>query len=83
MLNPAAGLWIAWALCFAGERYIAGRSSKKLLWAAGGIILFMAAVYICRMVLYFPDRPPYVYTKDNFLSHWVPGYGQIVKKLVG
>ena len=61
-LNPAAGLWALWALWFAFERYIRGRKCKGLTWALVGIALFMITVYIVRMIRYFPDKPPYVYT---------------------
>lgn len=82
-LNPAAGLWVAWALCFAFERYIRGRKSKMLIRALYGIALFMIVAYLIRMGMYFPDRPPYVYTRDNLLSRIIPFYEEMVRHLIG
>lgn len=82
-LNPAAGFWVLWALWFAFERYIRGRKCKRLTWALAGIALFMITVYIVRMIRYFPDKPPYVYTGNNLFSRIVPGYRDIIKYLLG
>lgn len=82
-LNPAAGLWVAWAVCFAFERYIRGRKSKMLIRALYGIALFMIAAYLIRMGMYFPDRPPYVYTRDNLFSKMIPFYEEMVRHLIG
>lgn len=82
-LNPAAGLWGLWALWFAFERYIRGRKCRGLTWALCGIALFMISVYMIRMVRYFPDRPPYVYTPNNLFSRIIPGYRNIIKHLLG
>ena len=82
-LNPAAGLWGLWAVGFAFERYIRGQKCKGLTWALCGIALFMISVYLIRMVRYFPDRPPYVYTPNNLFSRIIPGYRSIIKHLLG
>lgn len=82
-LNPAAGLWVAWAVCVAFERYIRGRKSKMLIRALYGIALFMIAAYLIRMGMYFPDRPPYVYTRDNLFSKMIPFYEEMVRHLIG
>lgn len=70
-LNPAAVFWVVWAMLFAYWRYGKGRRSKTIVWMACGIVLFMILAYIIRMELYFPDRPPYTYTKDNLFSRWL------------
>jgi len=82
-LNPAAGLWGLWALWFAFERYIRGRRQKGLTWALCGIAVFMIIMYAVRMIRFFPDRPPYVYTGKNLLSRIIPGYREAVKRLLG
>lgn len=82
-LNPAAVLWVAWVLLSACNRYIKGGKSKKLNWMIFGILFFMVAVYIIRMKLYFPNKPPYVYTRDNLFERILPGYGKIVGYLTG
>ena len=67
---------------FAFERYIRGRRSKILVWALYGIGLFMIVSYLVRMGMYFPDRPPYVYTRNNLLSKLIPFYEEMVKHLI-
>lgn len=80
-LNPAAVFWVIWALLFAFERYVRNKRPKGLGMAACGILLFMVAAYIIRMNMYFPDRPPYVYTGNNLFARTVPGYEKIVRQL--
>lgn len=82
-LNPAAVFWVIWALLFAFERYVRGRRPKIFGWAACGIVLFMVMAYLIRMNLYFPDRPPYVYTRDNLFAKLLPGYEKVVRYLMG
>ena len=43
----------------------------------------MLLFYVVRMVLYFPDRVPYVYTGGNVLEGRVPGYAELIEKLAG
>lgn len=82
-LNPAAILWVLWVFFFLFERYGKGRGQKALVWSACGILLFMITVYIIRMRLYFPDRPPYTYTRNNLFSRVLPGYREVIKDLIG
>lgn len=82
-INPAGILWVAWAALFAFERYGQGRRSKVTVRAVYGIAVFMIIVYIIRMKWYFPDRPPYVYTKGNLFEKILPGYGRLVRYLTG
>lgn len=82
-LNPAAGLWVMWALLFAYNRYIKGGKSKALHGALFGILLFMLGAYMIRMKEYFPDKPPYVYAKGNLFERILPGYEKIVRYLTG
>ncbi len=82
-LNPAAGLWVLWALWFAFERYIRGRKCRGLSGALCAIAVFMIVAYTVRMRLYFPDRPPYVYTGNNLFSKMIPNYRQLIRQLLG
>ena len=82
-LNPAAVLWMAWFFLSAYNRYIKGGKLKKLNWMVFGILFFMVLVYIIRMKLYFPNKPPYVYRRDNLFERILPGYGKIVGYLTG
>lgn len=64
-------------------RYILGKRIKG--WKTGLIIIGIAmlAVYVCRMYTVFPERPPYVYTGGSFLERYVPGYREILHRLLG
>lgn len=81
-MNPMSFLIILFLLYCGYFRYIRGTGIKcfKLLFTV--LILSMLAFYGIRMYLYFPDRIPYVYTDRNFLGKMVPGYGNMVKKLL-
>lgn len=81
-LNPAASLWMLWALYFAWQRYVKGKRTKSVIWLAMGIIVFMLVSYVYRMHMFFPDRPPYVYTPDNLLAERLPGYQEVVRKIL-
>ncbi len=80
-LNPSAGLWLVWFICFFYERYVRGRRPHWIFWAAALMMVLMIIVYIYRMSALFPNKPPYVYRKDNFLAKWLPGYEQVVKRI--
>ncbi|MCI9296033.1 MAG: DUF2752 domain-containing protein [Lachnospiraceae bacterium] len=82
-LNPAAGLWMLWAFWLFLERYIRGRKCRGLSWALCGIAVFMVIAYVVRMKMYFPNKPPYVYTGNNLFSRIIPNYGQMIRHLLG
>ncbi|MCM1253624.1 MAG: DUF2752 domain-containing protein [Clostridium sp.] len=80
-MHPA-GIWVVILfLYFCWNRYIMGRKAKgmKLLIIATCVILI--ACYVWRMALYFPERPPYVYTAQNVLARIFPFYEQILHEL--
>lgn len=82
-LNPAAGLWMLWTLWGFFDRYFRNRKSGGFMWAAAGIALFMVVIYLVRMKMFFPNKPPYVYTRNNLFARVSSGYGQAIKKLSG
>ncbi len=80
-MNPVAFLIVLFgAYCFFC-RYVKGGQVKGFI--AGIIILFIVllAAYFIRMYLYFPERVPYVYTKDNLFENRIPGYQSIIRKM--
>lgn len=81
LLNPSAGLWTYWVFCFLFERYVRGRSPKWLMWTAFAIAAWMILSYLYRMAVLFPNRPPYVYRRNNLLAKWLPGYEEAVKQI--
>ena len=46
------------------------------------LLAVMLVFYAVRMYQYFPDRVPYVYTKNNVLANRVPGYQDLMDKVI-
>lgn len=66
---------------FLWNRYILGKSAKGIKALVITAIILLAALYVWRMFLFFPDRPPYVYRRDNILAKILPFYEQILHAL--
>ena len=66
---------------FLWNRYIAGKNAKGMKVLIITAIVLLVVLYIWRMHLYFPDRPPYVYREDNILARTLPFYEQILHAL--
>ncbi|MDE5596264.1 MAG: DUF2752 domain-containing protein [Lachnospiraceae bacterium] len=80
-MNPL-GLWIVCLfLYFAWNRYIIGRDAKGMKIFLGLTFAMLIIGYIWRMLLYFPDKAPYVYTERNVLTGIFPFYEQILHEL--
>lgn len=63
-------------------RYIRGSKIKGFTSLFILLITVMLLLYGVRMYLYFPDRVPYVYMRDNVLSHKAPAYEGLVNRLI-
>lgn len=63
-------------------RYVRGTRIKgfKVLFAllAAAMLIF----YAVRMYLYFPDRIPYVYARDNLFADRIPGYQELMDRAI-
>lgn len=72
-LNPAAPLWILFLVWFFGNRYIRGSHPKSTqLWL--GLVCFATlAIYLYRMLNFFPGEPPLVYYRNNLLRRLLAG----------
>ena len=80
-MNPVAFVIVLFGgYCFFC-RYIKGIPVKGFLAGIIIICVLLFLAYFIRMYLYFPDREPYVYWKDNVLEHQLPGYGSIIKEI--
>ena len=66
-LNPAAPLWIVFICCFFTNRYIKGVYRKSTTLLLGIVCIVTLAVYVYRMLHYFPGDPPMVYYRNNIL----------------
>ncbi len=76
------GIPIAGLICyFLWNRYILGRTAKGMKGLIIAAIVLLVVLYVWRMHLYFPNRPPYVYAKDNILAKTLPFYEQILHSL--
>lgn len=82
-LNPGALPVIVFAVYCVYMRYICGKKVKGFQIGIGMICVCMLIAYIYRMCTIFPNRPPYVYTSDNFLEQHFPFYRDILRRLLG
>lgn len=81
-LNPMAAVWIAIALWFGFRRYWCGKKVTGLKYMIGMTLIAMLLVYLYRMYTSFPSYPPIVYTKDNVLARYIPGYRQWLESII-
>lgn len=78
--NPMAVLWFAFGICIVWQRYVRGKPVKyKKQWLIG-LAVGMIVVYVYRMAVCFPGRPPMVYTHHNYMERTVPGYRDAVRR---
>ena len=81
-MNPMAFPIIAFVLYCAYFRYIKGTGIKGFKMLFITLMVCMLIFYLIRMYLYFPDRVPYVYRKNNLFARFIPGYQDIVERLI-
>lgn len=81
-INPMVFPIIAFLLYCGFFRYILGKKVVGFTLLFVLLVTGMLIFYGIRMYLYFPDRVPYVYAKDNVLASRVPGYEDIIQKLI-
>lgn len=74
-MHPLAVFWIFWVLYAAGNRYLCGRKvSRRMQRALMVLALATLILYVVRMLLYFPQRPPMAYTGGNLFEKFIPNY---------
>ena len=76
-VHPLGGVLVTVALYCAFFRYIKGDKVPALKWIIAILLVIAIVLYIVRMVLYFPDRPPYTYHYGNLMEYIVPNYRRI------
>ncbi len=81
-IQPMAFAVIAFVAYCAFFRYLKG--TKIVAFSPLFVILVsgMLVFYVVRMVLYFPDRVPYVYAQDNLLANYLPGYEEFITRVI-
>jgi len=81
-INPSIYLWIVFGIYFIIQRYIRGKSVKGGMLFISIIVCIMLIIYIHGMLTGFPSQHPYVYTPDNVLEKYIPGYEQVVRSFI-
>lgn len=81
-INPMCFLIVVFLLYCGYFRYIKGEKIKGFRLLFGLLVFAMLLFYAVRMYLYFPDRIPYVYTRNNLLANRIPGYQDMINKLL-
>ncbi len=69
--QPAILLLVLFGLAFVVVRYVLNKSAYIFKYIFAAILVVMCVVYAFRMVKYFPDTEPYIYTENN-LSELMP-----------
>lgn len=67
-LNPAAPMWILFLIWLFYERYVRGRVPKYVKAVLAVVVLVTFAIYLYRMINYFPGSPPLVFYRNNIIS---------------
>lgn len=81
-LNPMAFPIIGFCLYCGYFRYIKGSAVKGFGILFSILIAVILIFYAYRMYLYFPDRVPYTYARDNILAQRIPGYQELADRLI-
>ncbi len=68
-------------LYFCWNRYIKGKEAKGIIPLIVIALVLLLTLYFLRMYFFFPDRVPYVYSKDNVFERFFPYYEQILYDL--
>lgn len=81
-INPMAFLILLFLAYCGFFRYIRGTQIKGFRTLFILLMVCTLSFYAVRMYLYFPDRVPYVYNRNNVLAHRIPGYEDLTDRLL-
>lgn len=81
-MNPSVLLVICFSVYFCVFRYGLGKKVKGLKISLIILVAGMLIIYGYRMRMYFPNEIPYVYYADNLLAKRLPGYENLINKIV-
>lgn len=76
-MHPLGGILVIFALYCGFYRYIKGRKVPGLKWIIVILVTASLVLYVIRMILYFPDRPPYTYNYGNLMEKIIPYYRKL------
>ena len=81
-INPMVYVLIGFVLYCGYFRYLKGTKIKGFRYVFGSLVVMMLIFYVVRMYLYFPDRIPYTYMRENVLAKRVPAYQTLMEKII-
>lgn len=58
-------------------RYVRGKRIPGIKWMIALFFLALVFLFVVRMQMYFPDRPPYTYNRGNLIEKILPDYRAI------
>lgn len=76
-VHPLGWAIVLFALYCVFFRYVRGKKVPGLKLIVVGFIIVAMVLFVVRMGIYFPDRPPYTYNRGNLLEKLLPVYGGI------
>ena len=79
-MNPAVYLWVAMILYFLVFRYVLHKKVYGINVILGIVLTLTIIIFIYRMILYFPDRPPLSFTRGRIFEKIIPGYYEFVSR---
>ncbi len=77
-LHPLGGFVVLLGVYCFYFRYIRQKKIPALKWIIIVFIIAAVVIFGIRMVLYYPDRPPYTYNRGNILEKIIPAYREIL-----
>ena len=77
LLHPLGWAIVVFAFYFAFFRYVRGKRVPGVRWILLGFIVVAIVLFVIRMGMYFPDRPPYTYNSGNLAEMILPGYKEV------
>lgn len=80
--NPLIYGWFLLAFYVGIQRYIRGRKAVGWRKMLGALAVIMIGVYLYRMYRYFPNRAPMTFTGGMLMERLLPGYGEIIRKII-
>ncbi len=80
--HPLIYFWILWIALELICRYVLGRNLPFRRAWLGILLAVTLGLYFYRMTVVFPGNPPMVYTEDNVLSSWIPGYKELIEHII-
>ncbi|MBE5844745.1 MAG: DUF2752 domain-containing protein [Butyrivibrio sp.] len=80
--NATFVLWLLFILVLLGNRYVFDGRIKGIKAMLGALLVITIMFYVWRLLHVFPGDVPMVYVEDNVFARIIPGYKEIVEKLI-